>query len=54
MEAVCLPESICIGVCLWFLLEGRLKEVEDPLGEFEYLETDPDVPENFIPDRPSV
>ena len=34
------------------LLEGRAKEVEDPLGEFEYLETDLNVPENFISTDP--
>lgn len=35
------------------LLEGRAKEVEDPLDEFEYLETDGDVPENFVSTDPN-
>lgn len=35
------------------LLEGRAKEAEDPLDEFEYLETDGDVPENFVSTDPN-
>lgn len=34
------------------LLEGRAKEVEDPLDEFEYMDTDGNVPETFISTDP--
>ena len=35
------------------LLEGRAKEVEDPMDGFEYLETSGDVPETFISTDPN-